>query len=154
MAYRPFNWVSNNASWGRTLHTKKGVLKRGYAEDFGGCGTLKPPPDAAGGPNDAFVLFWNGTSWKWGKLTYTKANAPDACTATNVGGEPTYTEGPDGILGTYDDEQTWVGGTWQYTSSNLIQSFAPLNNGGACDPTPNFTYYGVYDAECDDGETG
>jgi hypothetical protein len=122
MAYRPFNWVSNNASWGRTLHTKKGVLKRGYAENFGGggCGTLKPPPDGVGGGNEVFVLYWDSLAgkWKWGKLYYTVAIVDDYCSE----------------------------------NTSLVQSFSPMNISPNPCASNNWQFFGSYDAECDDEE--
>lgn len=146
MAYRPYTYVRNNSSWGATFHTKKGVLKRGPfpSDEPEGCGTLKPPPEGAGGGNEIFVLFWETASqkWKWGKLYYSSAVVQDQC--GDGTGEWTYSEGPDGILGTEDDTAVF-----NATPSNkLIQTFSPLNTSiNPCNP--QWQFFGVYDAECE-----
>lgn len=121
MAYRPYTYVRNNSSWGATFHTKKGVLKRGPfpSDEPAGCGTLKPPPDGSGGPNEVFVLFWNGQSqsWKWGKVYYQSAVVPNLC-----GGEG---------------------------ESALVQTFSPLNLAANPCAEINWQFFGVYDAECE-----
>lgn len=83
MAYRHFQFIRNTpSSWGAAAYTKKGVLKRGSApNDYG---TLIPPPDEAGGGNDAFVLVWRDGQWQWAKITYNCVEAVTGVTVSSV----------------------------------------------------------------------